>query len=96
MPNDLLNVMPHTFQGLKVIVNPNLTKPGPPEQVRRTWRERWTTWPWRPWVATKTVVPQVPDDQVYQVRGAFVMHPAVYHQLKAEVDRMNMEGGRTC
>ena len=35
-----------------------------PVQVRRTWRERLLSWPWRPWVKTRLAV------KMYPIRGA--------------------------
>jgi len=53
--------------------------------IRRTWRERLLSWPWRPWVAEKTIVVQIPDKHVYQIdRYTFVCHPAIAKQVKAQ------------
>ena len=53
---------PHRLFGFDVIQTPMLTKT---ERVRRSWRERLFSLPWRPWVAWKTI--EVPDDRMYLV-----------------------------
>lgn len=48
------------------------------KQVRRSWRERLFTHPWRPWVSHKEV--QVPDPYAYRLcpnRDIYVVHPAM-------------------
>jgi hypothetical protein len=36
-------------------------------ELRRTWRERLFSWPWRPWAATRLVTKVVPNDEVFLV-----------------------------
>lgn len=36
--------------------------------VRRTWKERLLTLPWRPWQAVKVVVETVPSEEIYLVQ----------------------------
>ena len=51
--------------------------------VKRTWRERLLSW--KPWVAEKTIIVQVPDKHVYQIdRYTFVCHPTIAKQIKAQ------------
>lgn len=53
--------------------------------VRRTWKERLLSWPWKPWVAEKTIFIQVPDEHVYQIgRYTFVCHPAIAKQIREQ------------
>lgn len=69
--------------GLTVIENPMLTVPGEPQEVRRTWRERLFTKPWRPRQATKTIVPQVPDQKIYYIsKDRAIMHPEVAKRVR--------------
>ena len=50
----------------------------------KTWRERWLSWPWRPWV--KHVVWQTPSDKIYLVnmdgiKEKLICHPATTRML---------------
>lgn len=73
----------NTFNGMRVIESPYLTQPGTPYTVRRTWRERLFSRPWRPLVVTRTVVPQVPYDGVVKLNEhTLVMHPEMFRKLK--------------
>jgi hypothetical protein len=72
--------------GLKIYENPNLTVPGPPIQVPRTWKERFFSKPWKPWQATKTIVPMVPSKQIIKLPdGALVMHPEMHRELRKQL-----------
>jgi hypothetical protein len=82
---------PVTFGGKRVIESVALVQDGQPYTVRRTWRERLFSRPWRPCVSTRIVVPKVP------YRGALwldahtvLMHPAFVRELRAELDRMRV------
>ncbi len=57
--------MYHTTLGIPIIENEILVVDGEPYQRRRSWRERLFTRPWRPWRATKWVVPKIPDPNIY-------------------------------
>jgi hypothetical protein len=54
-------------------------------QMRRSWRERLLSWPWRPWVATKEISVEVPDERYYTFGNVVVCHPAVAQQLREEL-----------
>lgn len=73
----------NNFTGLRIIESEHLTEAGEPYEVRRTWRERLLTRPFRPFVATRTVVPQVPYRGAFQLNAhTLVMHPAIVRQLR--------------
>lgn len=72
------------LMGMRVITNEMLTEAGEPYQVRRPWRERLLSRPWRPFQATRTIVPQVPSKQVYRMNGTLVMHPETFRLLKLQ------------
>jgi hypothetical protein len=56
---------------------------GEPIEVRRGWRERLFSRPWRPFKRTRNEVPKVPMKDVYRLaRGVFLMHPAVAAELR--------------
>lgn len=74
---------PYYEEGMRVIESVYLIEDGEPYEVRRPWRERLFSRPWRPMQATRLVVPKVP------YRGAFkltdktlVMHPETLRQLR--------------
>lgn len=73
--------------GMRVIESEWLTEPGEPQQVRRTWRQRLCTRPWRPWKATCTVIPQVPYRGAMQLNHrTLVMHPQTLRTLRDQLD----------
>ena len=52
-------VEPFNFvSGMKVVVLK-------PQSVVRTTRERWLSWPWRPWVSHRVAPAMVPPDRSY-------------------------------
>lgn len=54
---------------------------------QRSWRERLLSWPWRPWQATEVIIEQVPDPNVYWVKGraAIVCHPAIAQCIREAI-----------
>jgi hypothetical protein len=73
-----------TFAGLRVIESVWLTEAGEPYQIRRSWKERWFSRPWRPLQRTRTVVPQVPMKGGYRLNNdTIVMHPEIIRELRA-------------
>lgn len=76
-----------TLQGMRVRESEWLTVSGDPVQVRYSWRRRLLSWPWRPWVATYTMIPQVPDPDVYRFGNELVMHPQTLRTLMASLPR---------
>jgi sporulation protein YlmC with PRC-barrel domain len=50
------------------------------KEVKRTWKERLFTVPWRPLKKTKTVV--VPSDKVYMMGDIVVCHPVMESRLQ--------------
>jgi hypothetical protein len=71
------------IHGMRIVEDVNLTEAGAPITVRRTWRERLGTRPWRPLQATKTIVPQVPYRGALKLDAhTLVMHPAMVQELR--------------
>jgi hypothetical protein len=71
------------FAGMRVIESVYLEEYGPPTLVRRTWRERLFSRPWRPWKATKVVRQKVPYSGGLKLDDhTIVMHPATYAKLR--------------
>lgn len=52
-----------------------------PETVRRSWKERLFTRPWRPWVSTKTI--QVPNYKpaIFRAGNVVYYHPSMKNVL---------------
>lgn len=73
------------YAGLEIHTNPMLVVPGKPFTVRRSLKERWLSWPWRPWRATKIVVPMVPDRTAYRTGNIVYMHPAMARELREAI-----------
>lgn len=70
---------PLSFAGMPVIVHRPMT-------VRRTWRERLFSLPWRPFRKFKTVPPAIGDGQVYRVLDTWHVTESTWDSLKKELD----------
>lgn len=76
------------FNGVEIRTNMWLTEDGEPRQVRRSWRSRLFSRPWRPWRATFTEIPQVPSKRLIQLTATrWMCHPAMLEELKRQLDR---------
>ncbi len=73
---------PSPFVGVQITTDVNMVEPGAPCEVRRTWRERLFSRPWRPLQATRTVVPMVPSRQILRFANRLVMHPTMLDELQ--------------
>lgn len=72
------------FTGLAVHTNPLLVK-NETRTVARTWKERLITWPWKPWVATRTEVYQVPSEEIFRIGDRLICHHDMLARIKAEI-----------
>lgn len=71
------------FGGVRIVTSLLMVEDGAPYEVRRTWRERLFSTPWRPMRATRTVVPKVPKRGAMRMPdGSLVMHPARVAELR--------------
>ena len=73
------------FGGYRVVIVPDA------QGVRRTWRERLFSLPWRPWASTKVVPTHWPEtlkDGVIKSEreGVMYMRAHVAHQIKQFID----------
>lgn len=64
------------FQASEILTEPKT------EEVKRGWKERLFTWPWRPMNKTKYVTTQVPSRQVIFSNGTYFAHPAVIEEIR--------------
>jgi hypothetical protein len=70
--------------GQPVLISVNATEPGPAIKVRRSWRERCLTRPWRPWRSVRWHIPMIPT--CYQLPdGTLVMHPEYASELRRAI-----------
>lgn len=73
--------------GRKIVLSNILTHDGEPFEVKRTWKERLFTKPWRPFKKTRIVVLQIPDDVIIKTPDAYIMHPEVFKRLQLEFNK---------
>ena len=79
------------FAGMRIIESPFLEQDGEPIEVRRTWRERLFTWPWTPFIATKTIIPKVPYEGALKINEhTLLMHPQFRIKLRQRLAYYDM------
>lgn len=79
-------VIPFPVHGVRIMEDPNLVRDGAPRYVRRSWRERLFSRPWRPLQRTRIVTPKEPSPEVLRIRpGVVAMHPATAQALRESV-----------
>ncbi len=72
----------NTFRGMRVIESLYLEQDGEPVTVRRSWKERLFSRPWKPFQRMRTVIPRVPYRGVVKLNAnTLVMHPAMVAEL---------------
>jgi hypothetical protein len=77
--HDILN-------GMRIIANPLLTE-RVDRVVRLTLKERLLSWPWRPWITTKTVIDIVPSDKILKMpNGTLIVHPLTLSRLRNNIN----------
>ncbi len=79
----------NNFTGIEIRESTALTETSDPFKVRKSWKERLISWPWKPWVKTKWVTKQVPSDEIMhdRVNNVFYCHPVMKKQLEQEIYR---------
>lgn len=73
------------FAGLRIVESLHAVTR---EQVPRSRRERWLSWPWRPWVKTKTVE----KPAMYQMLDRVIAHPVLAQKLREGMRERNQRG----
>lgn len=67
----------------KFVENTNLTIPGPVDVIRRTWKQRLFTLPWRPLKTHLRLQTYIPDPNYYVIHNQTVVaHPVTISKLK--------------
>lgn len=87
------------FENFSCLENVNLTIPGPDQktdhEVKRSWKERLFTLPWRPFKKTRHYVSiretRLPDPQYYIMGRNIIAHPATMQRLRNELKKMDVE-----
>lgn len=71
------------YMGFKVIGSHAMTMPGEPVQVKRSWKARLFSLPWRPLLTHRTFIPQVPSNMIVidERENTIVMHPSLIDKL---------------
>lgn len=86
-----------TFNGIRIIEDVNMVKPGKPVEIRLTWRERWMPWksytdwvtmPWEPWVKVRWQPTWEPTAALVKMGRyqALVAHPAIVVKLRVQAE----------
>jgi hypothetical protein len=71
------------FCGFNIIEDERMVENALPRLVRRAWRDRLFTRPWRPWRKHKTVIDKVAMQCAYQFDEGLVMHPEIAAKVRA-------------
>ena len=79
-----MNTIPDTIHGYRVVYSPFLTVSGEPYEVKRTFKERWFSLPWKPFKKVKLITTQVPSREVIRNNGVLYAHPV----MKSEFDNI--------
>ena len=77
----MINDFPQTVAGQKVhIVEPSEVK------VKRTWKERLFTWPFKPFKTHRTEWQEiVKDGEIFNANGVLMMNHRTYMELEREI-----------
>jgi hypothetical protein len=82
MTHPLLNFFFDPFCNVRVYENIYLTVP---ETVKRTWKERLFTRPWRPFRKTKVI--QVPNPDLIKTSVGLIGHPDTVAKLRKMLEK---------
>jgi hypothetical protein len=58
------------------------------EIVKRAWKERFFSLPWRPWITIRLIIHYDPDPRVYVFGDRLIAHPAIISKL---IDQLDIE-----
>ena len=60
--------------GIRLVSSPLMIKQHN-EVVKRSWKERLLSLPWKPWFKTKMVIHYDPDPNLYRMGNSIIGHP---------------------
>jgi hypothetical protein len=78
--------------GITVFKNPSLVIQRD-EIVKRTWKERLFSLPWRPWIDIRLVIHYDPDPHVYVYGNRLIAHPDIIAKLINQLDIKEITNG---
>jgi len=85
MNTDGIGIMPYRLYGKKVVLNENLVVPVNVE-IKRTWKERFFSRPWRPLKATKIMIKYKPSPDIMVVgNDTWIMHPDTMAKIAEQI-----------
>ena len=80
---EIVNQVHRPFDGMRIVEDLSLVVDGDPIEVRRTWKERLFSRPWRPFKRNKTVIPKVPSEEVLVILpNTIVAHPITAREVR--------------
>lgn len=79
--------IPETLGDLKVCANPSMLVVKDAKVVRRTWRERLLSWPWKPWASQRLEAVLGPDPRLYRAGAVIIGHPDTIAAATQELAR---------
>lgn len=71
------------LNGVPIIISEHMLDE---KKVRRSWKDRLLSLPWRPWVNQRTVF--TPSESMVRTPQGLVMHPQMWEQIKREVGEL--------
>lgn len=76
-----------------IIADESLVVPGPPEIIKRTWKERLFSMPWKPLKKTKTVATWLPSPKVIMSEASrtITAHTVVAKEMIEQIQKTDME-----
>lgn len=74
------------ISGITIKTNPNLVVPGETKAVKRTWRERLFSRPWRPLQTHNYIQTYDPDPNFYDIGGVMFCHPVLLDKLVTAIE----------
>lgn len=79
------------FSGMPVAISPHVPQYAKKKvTVRRSWRERLFSRPWRPWISTKVIEVDDPETPVvWMVDRRLMMHPAVKDKFASYIHNVS-------
>lgn len=76
------------LNGIRIVTDSNMVEPGAAVEIKRTWKERLFTRPWKPFKTVKTIIPLVPITKVFMHDDGWIMHPDILEELKKQMDKV--------
>jgi len=73
------------IDGFKIVTNIHMTIDHK-YNIKRTWKERLFTLPWKPLQKTRVIIMQVPSTEVIVNGNTLIMHPEIAKELKNQMN----------